>query len=86
MVNLKTDAKEPRKTIYKVTENNYFEQSDVKFPREFLLKFKRDYNVPHFIPVEVKKSIQKVGIEHYFFHRPLKLNVQLLQRKLSIKK
>ena len=62
----KTYAKKHRRKMYEVIDNKYFEQSGVKFFKEFILKWKIEYNVSHFIPVEVKKPIQQVGIEHGF--------------------
>ena len=44
------------KTIYEVIKDGYFKQSDVDFPKEFILKFRTEYNVSLFIPVEVKKG------------------------------
>ena len=53
MVPLKIDNKQPWKTVYEVIGDDYFEQSDVKVPRKFLLKCKKEFNVSHFIPVKV---------------------------------
>ena len=41
MFKKKTDAKQPWKTINEIIEDEYFEQYDVKFPKEVLLKCKK---------------------------------------------
>ena len=38
------------KKIYEVIDEKYFKQSDIEFPKEFLLKCKQYFNVSHFIP------------------------------------
>ena len=43
------------KTIYEFIDDNYFKQSYVGFPKEFLLKIRQDLNVSNFIPVHIKK-------------------------------
>ena len=45
-----TDAEQPWKTKYEVIDDNYFQQSDVKFPINSPLKFKKEYNVTRFYP------------------------------------
>ena len=50
------------KKIYEVIDDEYFKQLDIEFPKEFILKFKQEFNFSHFIPVDVKKSIQKIGL------------------------
>ena len=45
----------------------------VDFPKEFLLKFKAEYNVSHFIPVGVKKEIQNISLEYGLFSQIIKI-------------
>ena len=59
----KMNTKQQWNKIYEVIDDEYFEQSDVKFTKEFLIKCKKQFNETHFIPVEVKKK-QQVGLEH----------------------
>ena len=59
--------------IIEVTDDEYFKQSDVKFTKEFLLKFRKEVNVSHFIPVDVKKSIQQIGFEYIFIYQIVKI-------------
>ena len=40
-----TDDKQPQNKIYAVIDNGYFEQYDVKFPKEFVTKRDTYYNV-----------------------------------------
>ena len=67
-----THTHTPWKTIYEVIYDDSFEKYDVKFPNEFQLKCKKEFNESRFIPVESKKAIQQVGIEHGFFTDSLK--------------
>ena len=53
--------------IYEIIEDEYFDDSKVKSPKEFLTKCISEYNVPRFIPLEVKKKIQQVVIEYGLF-------------------
>ena len=46
----------PWRKIYEVINNGHIKQRDVEFPKEFLLKCKTEYNVPHLIPVDIKNS------------------------------
>ena len=57
------NTKQQWNKIYDVIDDEYFEQSNVKFTKEFLIKCKKQFNETHFIPVEVKKK-QQVGLEH----------------------
>ena len=68
-----TYSEQTWKTIYEVVEDNYFEQYDVNFLKQFLIIFKVQYNDSHLIPVEVKKSIQQAGIEHGLFSHIVKI-------------
>ena len=54
--------------IYEIIEDEYFDDSKVKSPKEFLTKFISEYNVPRIVPLEVKKKIQQVGIEYGLFY------------------
>ena len=62
-----TDTEQPRKAIYEVIDNDYFEQSDVKLPKEWPLKFKKQSNETQVIPVKVKTN-KHVGLFIYFKH------------------
>ena len=48
-----------RKTIYEAIENDYFDESKLKPPKEFLTEFKAEYNVPILITHEFKKRFTK---------------------------
>ena len=48
-------------------DEKYFDESRVKFHKDFLKKLKLVFNVPQFIPIEIKKKIQQVGLENGFF-------------------
>ena len=41
--------------------------------KEFLLKWKQESNVSHFIPVHVKKAIQQIGLEYGLFSKIVKI-------------
>ena len=56
-----------RKYIYEVIEDECFDESKVKFPKEFLTKCRTEFNFPQLIPLKVKKLIQKVGLEYELF-------------------
>ena len=56
-----------RRKFYKVIDDEYFKQSDVMFPKEFMLKYKQDFNISHFIPVDARKIIQQIGLENGLF-------------------
>ena len=46
---------EKRRKVFEVIDDEYFKQSDIDFPRYYPLKFKTEFNVSHFITVNVKK-------------------------------
>ena len=46
------------KKIYEVIGDGYVKQSEVEFPKYFILKFITESNVSRLIPVEFKKTIQ----------------------------
>ena len=46
------------KKIHEVNNDEYFKISDVEYSIQLLLKCREDFNVSHFIPVDVKKEIQ----------------------------
>ena len=48
--------------IYEVINDGYFKQWDIYFSKYFLLKYVTEYDFSCFIPVEVKKSIQQIGL------------------------
>ena len=54
------DEKYPRKTIYEVIEDDYFDESYVNILKKFLTKCRTEFNVTQSIPHEVKRKIQKV--------------------------
>ena len=68
----------PQKTIYEVIENDYFEKSKVKSPKEFLTKFRTEYNAPQFIPHEVKNKIQQIGLKNVLFLHILNIKTELV--------
>ena len=48
------ELKKTRKTIYEVPVEKYLEKIHMKLPKEFILKCKKFFNEPNFIPVELK--------------------------------
>ena len=54
-------------------EDYYFNESKVKFPKEFLTKFKAENNVTQLIPHEVKKNIQQVGLKYGLISQMMKI-------------
>ena len=77
MVTFETNARKRWINIYEVTGNNYFQQSDVNFPKDFLLTRKIDYNF-RISPCWSKNSIQQVGLEHGFFSHIIKIKHTLV--------
>ena len=75
----------PRKTTCELIEDDYFHESKVKFPKEFLTKCKAEYNAPQFIPHKAKKIIQQVGLEYGLFVQNVKIKreVVLIVQKSS---
>ena len=65
------------KTIYEVIDEKYFKNLDVKFPKYLLLKFRQEFNVSHFIPIDVKK-IQQIGLYHGFFSHIVKIKQKII--------
>ena len=59
--------------IFEVIDDQYFKQTDVKFPKYFLIKWKLYHNVYNFIPVDVKKTFQQIGLEHGLFSHIVKI-------------
>ena len=50
----------------------------MKFPIYFPLNYKKEFNEPHFNPVEVKKLIQRFGLEHGLFYHIVKIKRTLV--------
>ena len=69
----KLQTKNSRETIYQVIDDEYFKQPDVELPNEFLLKYKQEFNVSNFIPVDFKKAIQKIGLEYGLLSQIVKI-------------
>ena len=76
------------KTIYDIINYKYFKLSDVESPEEFLLKCKQEFNVSYFIPIDVKKSIQQIGLEYGLFSQIIKIRQAIVVKTdtASIKK
>ena len=77
------------KNIYEVIENDYFDESKVKFTKQFLTECETECNVPQFIPHKVKKKIQKVGLKYGLFSQILKIKkevVVVFQKSFKAKK
>ena len=55
--------------IYQLIEDDYFDESKVKLPKDLLIKCKEEFNSPRFIPHDVKKKIQQVCLKYGFFHK-----------------
>ena len=53
---------------YEIIDNGYSKQSDVQFTKDFLLKFKTEYNVYHFVPVDVTITIQQFYLRYGLFY------------------
>ena len=66
-------VKQPQRTIYEVIENDYLNESKVKFPIESPIKCRAEFNVPQFIPHDVKKNIQQVGLENGLLSKTVKI-------------
>ena len=50
--------------MYYIIDDEYLKQLYVDFPKEFILKYKQEFNVSNFIPVDVKNKIQQIGLEY----------------------
>ena len=61
------------KKIYEVIDDEYFKQLDIEIPEEFLLKCRQEYNISHFIPVDIKNSIQQIGLEYGLLSQIIKI-------------
>ena len=70
------NTKQQWNKIYEAIDYDYFEQSDVKFTKQFLIKCKKQFNETNFIPVEVKKN-NKLVLSTVCFYKFLKLNGHL---------
>ena len=70
--------KNPQKIIYEVIEDDYFDESNVKFLEQFLTKCITEFNIPPFIPREVKKKTQQVGLEYGLFSKIAKIKRELV--------
>ena len=55
--------------MYEVIDDKYFKQSDVEFTKDFILQYKKEFNVSHFPIVHVKKSNQHIGLEYGLFYQ-----------------
>ena len=74
--NKNPDEKPPWKTIYELIEYEYFDESRVKPPKQFLTKFKAEYNIPRLIPHEVKKNTQQFGLECGLFSKIARIKIE----------
>ena len=59
--------------IYVIIDDDYLYESEVKFTKEFLTKFKAENNVTQLIPHEVKKNIQQVGLKYGLISQMMKI-------------
>ena len=64
--------------IYVIIDDDYLYESEVKFTKEFLTKFKAEFNIPQFIPHNVKKNIQQVGLEYWLFSHIVKIKIEVV--------
>ena len=71
-------VKEITETIYDVIEDDYFDESNVKFSKEFLMKCKAVDNVPQLIPYDVKKKIQQVGLKFALFSQIVNIKIEVV--------
>ena len=53
-----------KKTVYELIEDDYSDDSNERFPKEFLTKFRTQYNFSQLFPHKDKKKIQKVSLEY----------------------
>ena len=67
------------KTIYEVVDDKYFKKSDVEFPKVFLLKCKQEFNVYHFTPLGIKKSVQQIGLEYGLISQKFKIKRTIVE-------
>ena len=51
----------------------------LKFPKYFLLKFKQELNISHFVPVDVKKIMQQIGLEYCLFSHIVKIRRKIVR-------
>ena len=58
----------------------------MNFPKEFLLKCRKEPKELHLIPVEVKNRFNNLVLRTFFFHRLLKLNRHLFQNQILFQK
>ena len=72
------DENPPRKTIYEVIEDDYFDELQLKSQREFPKKCKVEYTVPQFIPHEFINKIQQVRIEYGFFSQMVRIKTEVV--------
>ena len=66
------------RTIYKVTEEAYFEESDI-FPDDFIKQCKDNENKAQFVPLDVKNKIKKMSIEQGLYTQVVKLRQKYLK-------
>ena len=53
--------------MYYIIDDEYFKQLYVDFPKDFILKYKQEFNVSNFISIDVKNKIQQIGLEYGLF-------------------
>ena len=71
----KSDGQKQRNTISEIIDENYFRESEFKFPISFVTTSKLEYNAPQFIPTNTKKKIQYVRLEYGFFSHIFKIKI-----------
>ena len=56
-----------------VFDDEYSKQLDFELLKHSLLKCKQEFNISHFITVDVKKPIQQIGLEYGLFSQIVKI-------------
>ena len=50
----------------------------VKKPKDFLLKFKAEFNVPQLSTLEIKKKIQQAGLKYVLLSKIVKIKIEIV--------
>ena len=68
-------GKNPRKTIYEVIKEYYLDKKKLKWPKDFLMKWKAEFNAPQLIPLDAQNKIQRVDFEYGLFSQIVKIKI-----------
>ena len=67
------DGDKNQKKFDEIIDNKYFKKSDADFPKLFLLKRKKEFNVSHLILFHSKKLLQQISVEYGLFSQIVKI-------------